>query len=397
MRQLGGKATVDQLVAHPLLVAKYAAKPFGVSLRTRIWSSLGQHASDSSSVVKTKRRVGERVFDKTPDGTWFLAEDLPDEVEDRAKATGRGGSQVSQRDYAFVTFHQAYSYEDFVEGIRPVLSGDDDDEASALGYQLRDGVFLKAARAALGLTDFRGSLEEFCELTQPERRRHLDGAPRYALFIDEINRGNVARVLGELITLLEVDKRLGEEHELIVTLPYSQRPFGVPSNLHVIGTMNTADRSVEALDAALRRRFEFRELAPQPDLLRPDVDGVDVQRLLRTINLRLEVLAGRDHAIGHAYFLEALEDDPTIENLKQIFEVKLVPLLQEYFFGDWGKIGLVLGKEFVSRRDHSQVELADFDHPDRETLADRATWELRPMASITNRSFQRIYDPNVAD
>lgn len=212
-----------------------------------------------------------------------------------------------------------------------------------------------------------------------------------ALFIDEINRGNVARVFGELLTLLEEDKRLGADREVIVTLPYSRTAFGVPSNLHVIGTMNTADRSVEALDTALRRRFVFRELAPKPELLRFEIEGqIDPARLLRSINLRLEKLRDRDHCIGHAYLLP-LEKEPTLDALKSVFRSSILPLLQEYFFGDWGKIGLVLGRDFVRKRDAGLIALADFPHDDRAALDERAVYELADVDELTNNSFKRIY------
>lgn len=297
----------------------------------------------------------------------------------------------SNRD--FVTFHQAYAYEDFIEGIRPRVRNDGEAEGAAtLSYELLDGVFHRAATAALRLAGFEGSLDELCRLAPDERRAKLDGAPPHALFIDEINRGNVARIFGELITLLEPDKRLGRENELIVTLPGSRRRFGVPSNLHVVGTMNTADRSVEALDAALRRRFEFEEVPPQPELLDFTIEGdIDPAALLRTINRRLEVLRDRDHVIGHAYLME-LEEQPTLDALKHVFKSRILPLLQEYFFGDWGKIGLVLGRAFVRRRDLASVELADFDHDDREALAERVSWQVVDVKELTNVSFRSVYE-----
>jgi 5-methylcytosine-specific restriction endonuclease McrBC GTP-binding regulatory subunit McrB len=294
-------------------------------------------------------------------------------------------------DYTFVTFHQAYGYEDFIEGIRPVIDSPDDEAGGALGYTLEAGAFLKAVQAALRLARYDGSLDDLCRLSRDERRAVFSNAPRYAVFIDEINRGNVARIFGELITLLEDDKRLGSEHEVIVQLSHGQRLFGVPPNLHVIGTMNTADRSIEALDTALRRRFEFREMSPRLDLLDFEIDGgIRPDELLRAINHRLERLYDRDHRIGHAY-LYKLRRVPTLEGLKRVFRNQLIPLLQEYFYGDWGKIGLVLGKGFVRRRAGASVALAPFDHDDVDMLSERPVWELTDLDQLNNLDFQRIY------
>lgn len=390
LADLGGGATVDTLIEHKLLKAKHASRGIPTPLRQLAWSTFGMHAVLSSKTVKSKRRLGELIFDKKPDGTWWLPEGLPDDLADSlARLRDPGTATAPIANHALVTFHQAYGYEDFIEGIRPRIDTGSEEDGE-LGYELMDGVFMRAARAAVRLTGFEGSLDELCALPRSERASLFATAPPYALFIDEINRGNVARIFGELITLLEDDKRLGEENELIVTLPYSRSRFGVPSNLHVIGTMNTADRSVEALDAALRRRFEFRELAPSPDLLGFTIEGdIDPASMLRTINRRLEKLIDRDHAIGHAY-LTGLADEPTLDALKRVFEMKILPLLKEFFFSDWGKIGLVLGRDFVRRRD-TKVELADFDHDDRDALMDRPTWEIVPVSDLTNLSFRAIY------
>lgn len=181
----------------------------------------------------------------------------------------------------------------------------------------------------------------------------------HVLIIDEINRGNTAAIFGELITLLEEDKRLGNREALTVTLPYSKTAFGVPANLHVIGTMNTADRSVEALDAALRRRFAFVEIAPDPQVLAKagksgkkggviDLDdgaSLNLVEFLRTINSRIVALRDRDHAIGHAAFLEI--DSP--ETLRQVLAKAVLPLLREYFYGDDAQLAMVLGHGFVPK------------------------------------------------
>jgi len=172
---------------------------------------------------------------------------------------------------------------------------------------------------------------------------------RFVLIIDEINRGNVSKIFGELITLLEDDKRSGRDEALNATLPYSKESFGVPPNLHIIGTMNTADRSVEALDTALRRRFSFLPLMPEESRLKDTTDGINLASLLATLNYRLRILKDADHAIGHAWLWHV----KTFDDLKAIYANKILPLLQEYFYNDYEKLGLVLGDRFF--RKHEQV------------------------------------------
>jgi 5-methylcytosine-specific restriction protein B len=222
--------------------------------------------------------------------------------------------KASPRYLDFVTFHQSYSYEDFVEGLRPVSDADGN-----VRYEVKDGVFKRLCR-----------------------RAQQDPSHTYALVIDEINRGNISKVFGELITLIEPDKRLGAANEIQVTLPYSGEEFGVPANLLIIGTMNTADRSIALLDVALRRRFTFVELMPQPELL-GEVAGVPLGKLLTALNRKLEAYLDRDHQLGHSYFM-GLKD---VADLRFAWEHKVMPLLQEYFYGDGKKLEEILGKKFV--------------------------------------------------
>ena len=253
---------------------------------------------------------------------------------------------------AMITFHQNFAYEDFVEGIRPVL------EEEELRYELHDGVFKNMVRTARD---------------NPEKH--------YVLIIDEINRGNIAKIFGELITLIEDSRREKREDETKVTLPYSGKEFCVPDNLYVIGTMNTADRSIQLLDTALRRRFEFKEMMPESDhrLIPSDVEGVALCKMLGAMNERITLLLDREHQIGHTY----LFGKDTMEALSKAFQNKIFPLLQEYFFDDWPKIRAVLGGNgFVQARSidvHSlDTEVMDEDKKLYERLPDEDPGWLDP-------------------
>lgn len=219
----------------------------------------------------------------------------------------------------------------------------------------------------------------------------------YVLIIDEINRGNIAQIFGELITLIEEDKRLGKTEALEATLPYSKDKFGMPPNLYIIGTMNTADRSVEALDTALRRRFSFKEMLPNSSLIKTQgnlkerdgkLEGIDLAELLTTINTRIEKLLDKDHLIGHSYFMNVVD----LQELKRVFQNKINPLLQEYFYGDFGKIGLVIGTSFFqedSLKTESENQFfADFPEYEISDLIQRNVYRLKDVTKMSDDFFK---------
>ncbi|HZK95634.1 MAG TPA: AAA family ATPase [Prolixibacteraceae bacterium] len=210
----------------------------------------------------------------------------------------------------------------------------------------------------------------------------------YVIIIDEINRGNVAQIFGELITLIETDKRFGNKEALTVTLPYSKKKdFSIPLNLYIIGTMNTADRSVEALDTALRRRFTFIEMPPKydlPELENEIIDGISLEMIMKTLNTRVEKLLDKDHLLGHSYFL--CVDD--IADLKRVFQQNIIPLLQEYFYGDFAKIGLVLGEAFFEKVEiPTKTIFATFTHDAQDELNEKPVYRLKQ--SWTEGEFEK--------
>ena len=291
------------------------------------------------------------------------------ESEDREEVKEWFDELKESGQIAMVTFHQNFAYEDFIEGIRPVL----DNKSENVKYELSNGVFKQMADRA---------------------RADEDVDQKYVLIIDEINRGNIAKIFGELITLIEPSKRLGEDDQATVTLSYSQDEFGVPDNLYLIGTMNTADRSIALLDTALRRRFEFVEMMPNPshELISTDIDGVNCQELLKAMNDRIRFLFDREHQIGHTYFFEV----ESMDDLEKAFKTKIIPLLQEYFFDNWEKINLVLNENGFIQKVSPENGLLESDLMD----GDRNVYELLSKDDgkwKAPQSYRAIYEKDGQD
>jgi len=366
--------SVNAILEHPVMQMK-ASLSSSKNVRATLWGNLQMHTRNESETVKYTQRQPPAIFDKKTDSTWYLIDNWETIVPDAAETicTLRNAKQspgdVVKR-YEFVTFHQSYGYEEFIEGLRPELN-----DNAQISYEVKPGVF-----------------QRICN------RARLDPHNRYAIFIDEINRGNISKIFGELITLVEIDKRVcydengrpdGKNKGIEITLPYSGNSFGVPANLDIIGTMNTADRSIALLDIALRRRFEFRELMPNVEAVKgSDGNGtiengaIDLRKLLNTLNERIRLLAGRELQLGHAFLCK-------VENLSELhtcFAHKIIPLLQEYFYGHWERIQIVLGdrseqltidqktrKEevcFVLSEALNEVAILGFDHDELDSRED---------------------------
>lgn len=392
---LGGSARVPELLKHPIVKAAAKVRGRDQNLSQTLWVALQTHAPPDSKTVLYGSRAGAVLFDKDQDSTWRLLSnwreadpELADAVDAINSTAGATEPKSSQSRLTFVTFHPSYSYEDFVEGIRPVPSEENEDDVA---FRVTSGVF-----------------KEIC------REAHANPGVRHALFVDELNRANLAKVLGELITLIEPSKRVaagsapGAGKGLWVRLPMSRDLFGVPDNLDIYATMNTADRSIALMDIALRRRFQFVETPPKPELIEgADGNGgieaeglrVDLPLLLRTINSRIEYLLDRDHCIGHAYLLEV----KSIADLRACFRDRVIPLLQEYFFEDWGRIRRVLGT--MGRRDHSafvqeipgaSMELFGFNEPQGQRVP-RYRIALGNATQWSPADFRGLYVSQAAD
>ena len=292
----------------------------------------------------------------------------------------------------FITFHPSYSYEEFIEGIRLV------NEDGNLNYKVHEGIFKRICRMAYNsLLEYSGinkkwlENEDLPELTEEEQKivqSKLNEAPKFYLIIDEINRGDLARVFGELITLIEADKRLFCDHGLIAILPYSRKRFGVPPNLYIIATMNTADKSIALIDVALRRRFGFIEIPPatidsewvewlKNEITNPDDENkakeikelaVDV---LKCLNDRIRKEYDKDHQIGHSYLFslkKCKSKGETIETLKKIWYHEILPLLEEYFYDSPQKLKTILNNQFIKEDEYTTTTIFEYEYENEKFL-----------------------------
>lgn len=401
---LSYKATVQEIVDHSWYQRKSLLNGRGDNsgLKNNAWYYLQKYSIAESKTLNIKDRFEPGIFDKLDKMQgkrveWILVHSQLAEIEDIVKIYNKIKSDTQQsepvRRYATATFHQSYGYEEFIEGICV-----ETDEDKKTNYFNKPGVF-----------------KALCNLAR------LDPQHRYAMFIDEINRGNISKIFGELISLIEVDKRAGMENELSVQLSYSRKPFSVPANVDIIGAMNTADRSLALMDTALRRRFDFIEMMPNIGLLSGvKIKGIDLEPLLEKLNLRIEALYDREHTLGHAFLMpvKAVADDRELafSELQVVFQKKIVPLLQEYFFDDWGKIRLVLadnqkpqhlqfideietdhaalfGEEYADTLHHSAIKRYQLKNTDDEVWRNPLAWRGIYQTVNDEQDNEALYDP----
>lgn len=384
---LGKRAKVRQITEHQWFQRKALLNGRSSNFSQTAWATLQSFTISGSTTVAYKGRREPAIFDKTADSEWFLVESQLEQVDELLSLyaelkRGPKSAEAIQR-FAVVTFHQSYGYEEFIEGIRARS-----DESGNISYPIEPGIFMR-----------------LCQ------RANADPAHRYAIFIDEINRGNISKIFGELISLIEVDKRAGMSNAMSLQLSYSGDHFSVPANVDIIGAMNTADRSLALMDTALRRRFDFVEMMPDLSLLSgTKVKGIELESLLEKLNSRIEALYDREHTLGHAFFmpvknaLDAGDEEAAFKQLKIAFQKKIIPLLQEYFFDDWNKIRLVLADnqkqddslQFVIEKTDDLDTLFGKNHALRHHNQQSTAYELEAFdEEIWNmpQAYRAIYQP----
>ncbi|MBP2279390.1 5-methylcytosine-specific restriction protein B [Psychrobacter sp. PL19] len=320
---------VPEIVAHEFFIAKAAQNSRDKNLSNTAWSVLQIHSSVTSQTVTYKNRASQAYFDKDESGAWYLlpesmallttlSQQLTEFKQAQRDNITKHNQGLSKQRFSMVSFHQAYGYEEFVEGIRPVIGIN---RQAQISYDIQDGAFLALCQRAA---------------RDPEQR--------YAILIDEINRANVSRVFGELLSLIEADKRSGLPNAMQVNLAYSGRPFSVPANVDIYATMNTQDHSLAPLDMALRRRFRFIDCPPQPELL-PSINvyensaeqksaAIDLAKLLSGLNQRIMQTLGQEAQLGHAFLF-------SVQNLSQLQSVLVEQVIPQLAQAAGGQIAIL--------------------------------------------------------
>ena len=365
----------------------------------KMWNKLinGEEYSKEPDYGDEEKIMGKKEFDKNiifygPPGTGktyttakraveICKTESEKELTDYSEIMERYNELKKKSRIEFITFHQSYGYEEFIEGIKPVVSNEDDEseEESENNQESKTNIKIEND-IKYDIVD--GIFKKFCD--NARKAQDKENKEPYVFIIDEINRGNISKIFGELITLIETTKRAGKKECISTKLPYSKEEFTVPDNVYIIGTMNTADRSIALMDTALRRRFKFEEMLPNYDLLKDifvEDKGVKVNigAMLKVINERIEYLYDREHTIGHAVFLE-LKENNNIDKLENIFKKSVIPLLQEYFYEDYDKIRLILGDnakdedeqfifaESIKPKDVFEGDIGDIDIPEKKYI-----------------------------
>ena len=375
---------VPEIVSHEFFVAKASQNEREKNLNSTAWSVLQMHTHTSSDTVSYKNRASQAYFDKDNSGAWYL---LPESIElltglsqqlaefQQAKRDNDSSQSqaFSQQRFSMVSFHQAYGYEEFVEGIRPVMvaSGqlnNANNGPSQMNYAIQDGAFLTLCQRAAN---------------NPKQR--------YAMLIDEINRANVSRVFGELLSLIESDKRTGMANAMTVSLAYSGRKFSVPDNVDIYATMNIQDHSLAPLDMALRRRFRFIDCPPQPELLptiglskgseTPDtaecsaVETIDLARLLTGLNNRIIQTLGVDSQLGHAFLFSVT----TLEQLQDVLVEQIIPQLAQATGGQVAILQHIF-------RDEQQPMSAQFIQDSQALMANESNVQTDNQNNLATRN-----------
>ena len=367
---------VPEIVNHEFFIVKAAQNAREKNLSNTAWSVLQMHSPTSSQTVGYKNRASQAYFDKDLSGAWYLLPDslmllseLSEQLSEFQQAqrdnSASHNQRFSQQRFSMVSFHQAYGYEEFVEGIRPVMAAasQSNNSESQMSYAITDGAFLKLCQRAAN-----------------------DPQQRYAMLIDEINRANVSRVFGELLSLIEPDKRAGTPNAMTISLAYSGRAFSVPANVDIYATMNTQDHSLAPLDMALRRRFRFINCPPQPELLptvhlnkgsevTDEAESINLGKVLTGLNHRISQTLGFEAQLGHAFLFSV----QSLEELQTAFTEQIIPQLAQAAGGQVAVLRYIF-------KDEQQLMPAQFIHDSQTLMNNETSNQMASQNTITTQN-----------